>query len=86
MKTMKNKLPLSQRPIKDRIRYHVSSARGWLRAGAPHAASCALKAAIVLVSDRLLKQTLTEAYKACGTMNPRSADSVVDQALRMIEN
>ena len=82
---MKNKLPLSQRPIKDRVRYHVSSARGWLGVGAPHAASCALQAAIVLVSDRLLKQTLTEAYKACVTMNPRSADSIVDKALRMIE-
>jgi len=86
MKTMKNKLPLSQRPIKDRIRYHVSAARSWLRVGAPHAASCDLRAAIVLVSDGLLKHTLTEAYKACGTMNPRSADSIVDQALRMIED
>lgn len=82
---MKRNIPLSQRPIPDRIRYYVSSARSWLRVGAPDAASQDLRAAIVLVSDRLLKQTLTEAYRACGTMNPRSADRIVDQALRMIE-
>ena len=84
MKT--KKLPLSQRPKSEQVRYWVSSAYEWLLVGAPTGASENLRKAILLLPQSSeLYSVIVEAYKAACSPSPRLADHIVKRALYLIQ-
>ena len=84
MKT--KKIPLSQRPQSEQVRYWVSGALDRLLAGAPTVASENLRKALLLLpQSSKLYSVIVEAHKAACGPSPRLADHIVKQALHLIQ-
>lgn len=85
------KLPVSQRSIPQQVRYWVSGALSWLKAGGPSAAGDHLAKALSLLDNDadlrkntklrdLIKEARTQAYST----SPRAADYTVEKALKLL--
>lgn len=86
------KVPVSQRPPKEQVRYHVGTALSWLKAGAPEGANESLRKAIRIVESpgvfgnqtATLTRLITEAIRAIGGPSPRAGDEIVERILKLL--
>lgn len=86
------KVPLSQRPPQQQVRYHIDTALRWLKVGAPSGANDSLRQALRLLEvpstfgaqTAVLTRLITQAIQTIGGAFPRAGDELVERILKMM--